>query len=74
MNYLKFLFTKRIFSAVAVIIALILLTVGLPSNTGWHNLSEIENDKERFGFGLLIVAFIGGMLLQVNNEFQRGKK
>jgi hypothetical protein len=74
MDYFKFLFTKRPKSAAAIIIALLLLTVGLPSNTGWHTISEIEDVRQRFGFGLLIVLFIVGMLLQVLNEFNRPKK
>jgi Na+(H+)/acetate symporter ActP len=77
MDYFKFLFTKRPKSAAAIIIAILLLTVGLPHLSGrevtWHTISEIEDARQRFGYGLLIVGFIVGMLLQVLNEFNRPK-
>jgi hypothetical protein len=73
MNYLKFLWTRK-WAIVVVALVIMFLTVGLPSNTGWHSVKEIEDGKERFGAILLLVAIAAMSLLQVNNEFQRGKK
>jgi predicted cation transporter len=74
MTYLKFLFTKRVWAVIVCLLIIMFLTVGLPSNTGWHTVREIENSTERFFAILLLITIAVASLLQVHNEFKRPKK
>jgi hypothetical protein len=73
-SYLNFLFTKRIKTAIIVIILLIFSTYGAPSNTGWHSVSEIEEPLLRESFRLFINLVTIALLFQVNSEFLRPKQ
>jgi len=73
-TYIQALWQRK-WAVIAVTTCLLLLTVGLPSYNGeWHivRLSEIEDDRERWGFRIGLVAVAIVCLLQVYNEWKRG--
>ena len=79
MTYLKFLLTKRKATAAVIAFALVFVVFDIaPSLTdGFHfirPLQEIENYNWRLFTSNFIWGSIFALLLQVNNEYQRGKK
>ena len=73
-NYLTHMVKKSKWCIIVTVAVLMLLTVGLPSNTGWHNIREIESKREMFGAILLLVATVALSWLQVYNEYSRPRK
>lgn len=73
-NYLNYMVKNSKWCIAVTVAVLMLLTIGLPSNTGWHSIREIEDKREMFGAILLLVATVALSWLQVYNEYSRPKR
>jgi hypothetical protein len=70
-NYFNHLLKNGKWSIFLTIAILMLLTFGLPSNTGWHSVREIEDVRQMWGFIFFGLAIVVLSWLQVYNEYKR---
>lgn len=77
-NYLKFLFTKRLGTAIIVLIAIMIITIGAPqfenNRVYWSQpLKEIADPFILTLFLGLIIGSIYALLAHVYDEFKKSK-